>query len=89
MSKELRQHGCTSRFCMSDSRAVVRILLGGDSDRAGYNSRNTYRVRGIGPIDQVPSLLKADGAGSMTPMRSKQWGVRPMTTSGLGHVYLE
>lgn len=88
MSEELRQHGCEPRFVMSDSKAVALSLPGISvyihnpdrgycvyrHNRTGSDRQNTSRVReAVLHQDQASSLLKADGAGSMTPKRSRQF----------------
>ncbi len=74
MSEELRLLGNTSIFDMSDSSLIrgLRLLGGSNPDRTGSNSQNTYRVRRADLSDQALSLLKADGARSVMPKRSRQ-----------------
>lgn len=66
MSEELRQHGCTSSFLMSDSRLVSLSSLGCvKAGRTGSNEQNTYwgESEAGALLCQASRLYKANGAG--------------------------
>lgn len=69
MSTGLRVIDTTFQFNTSDSRIVIRSLLGNYSSqivnsRTGSNGQNTSWVRGAGTVVcQASRLLKTDGAG--------------------------
>ena len=76
MSTGLRLLGSTPLFLVSDSSPVGLRLLGCQllvTHRTGSNSRNILgvSVAGLYQQDQATRFQKADGAGSVTPKRSR------------------